>query len=197
MRLPVLETERLTIRPFLPEDFEAFDRVNQGAWGEPGRREYLEWSVRNTEELAQLYQPPYGDRPVIRRETGELIGVVGLVPAFGPFGVLPGFDVAPDSPAGRRNTPEFGLYWAVHPDHQRRGYATEAARALTDFAFTVMNLRRIVATTEYENHASQAVMRHLGMRIERNPRPEPPWFQIVGVLENTVSDGATDGPRRA
>jgi hypothetical protein len=28
------------------------------------------------------------------------------------------------------------------------------------------------------------VMRKLGMRIERNPLPEPPWLQIVGVLDN-------------
>jgi hypothetical protein len=28
-------------------------------------------------------------------------------------------------------------------------------------------------------------MRHLGMAIEHNPRPDPPWFQVVGVLHNT------------
>ena len=29
----------------------------------------------------------------------------------------------------------------------------------------------------------QRVMRKLGMRIERNPSPEPHWLQVVGVLE--------------
>ena len=34
------------------------------------------------------------------------------------------------------------------------------------------------------------VMRKIGMRIERNPYPEPSWLQIVGVLENdAISDG--------
>jgi RimJ/RimL family protein N-acetyltransferase len=200
MRLPPLETDRLRIRPFTPDDFAAFDRVNRGAWEEPARREYVEWAARNAEELALLYQPPYGDRAVCLRATGELIGVVGFVPALGPFGLLPGFDAAPDSPAARRNVPEVGLYWAVHPDHRNRGYATEAARALIEFAFTTMNLRRIIATTEYENHASQAVMRRLGMRIERNPHSEPPWFQIVGILENTggeKAEGEEDGARGA
>jgi hypothetical protein len=28
------------------------------------------------------------------------------------------------------------------------------------------------------------VMRKLGMWVEKNPRPEPPWLQVVGVLEN-------------
>jgi hypothetical protein len=26
-------------------------------------------------------------------------------------------------------------------------------------------------------------MRRLGMTIERNPRPDPPWFQTVGRLD--------------
>ncbi|MGH2520966.1 MAG: GNAT family N-acetyltransferase, partial [Anaerolineales bacterium] len=64
------------------------------------------------------------------------------------------------------------------------GYATEAARALIGYAFRELNLRRIVATTDYTNEASIAVMRRLGMRIEKNPYPEPEWFQVVGVLEN-------------
>jgi hypothetical protein len=45
------------------------------------------------------------------------------------------------------------------------------------------HLGRVVATTEFTNVRSQAVMRKLGMRILRNPEPEPPWFQTVGVLE--------------
>ena len=50
--------------------------------------------------------------------------------------------------------------------------------------FETMNLGRIIATTEFENTASMAVMGKLGMRIERNPAPDPPWLQVVGVLEN-------------
>src|SRR4051812_1559936 len=47
--------------------------------------------------------------------------------------------------------------------------------------------RRIVAATEHDNLASIGVMRRLGMRIERNPDPEPHWFQTVGVLFNPKS----------
>ena len=38
--------------------------------------------------------------------------------------------------------------------------------------------------TNYDNAASIGVMRRLGVAIERNPLPEPPYMQIVGVLEN-------------
>jgi ribosomal-protein-alanine N-acetyltransferase len=45
-------------------------------------------------------------------------------------------------------------------------------------------LQRVVATTTYNNAASIRVMQKLGMTIERNPLPDPPWFQVVGVLES-------------
>jgi hypothetical protein len=28
------------------------------------------------------------------------------------------------------------------------------------------------------------VMRKLGMTLARNPFPDPPWLQVVGVLQN-------------
>ena len=79
---------------------------------------------------------------------------------------------------------EFGLYYAFSPASQGQGYATEAVRALIDFAFNVLRLRRIVATTTYENTRSIGVMRRVGMRIEQNPFAEPPWLQVVGSLDN-------------
>lgn len=96
----------------------------------------------------------------------------------------PGLRAAGEAVSPARATPEVGLFWAIDPTQQGRGYATEAARALVAHAFGRLRLRRIIATTEYENVASQGVMRKLGMRVERNPLPEPPWLQIVGVLDN-------------
>jgi hypothetical protein len=53
-------------------------------------------------------------------------------------------------------------------------------------AFQKLRLKRIVATTTYANAASMGVMRKLGMRIESNLYPDPPWLQIVGILENKL-----------
>ncbi len=55
--------------------------------------------------------------------------------------------------------------------------------ALEKAALRVLNLGRVVATTEHDNARSIAVMRRLGMRVEANPWPEPDWFQMVGILE--------------
>ena len=55
---------------------------------------------------------------------------------------------------------------------------------MIDYAFRELRLRRIVATTTRENVPSIRVMRNVGMSIEENPYPDPPWLQVVGVLEN-------------
>jgi len=188
MSIPVLETERLIIRPFVMGDLEAchqlFDldnKVEERSFEE--RRKWLQWAIMNYEALDKLFQPPHGDRAIVLRSTRNMIGSVGLVPSIGPFGRLPSFGLDPS--LARYNMPEFGLFWALLPSHWGQGYATEAARALISYAFTTLNLRRIVATTDYDNVRSQAVMRRLGMRIEKNSNPEPHWFQVVGMLENS------------
>jgi RimJ/RimL family protein N-acetyltransferase len=76
------------------------------------------------------------------------------------------------------------MFWLVHPDHQGRGYATEAAGALAGRAMSQLRLHRLVATTEHANQASIGVMLRLGMTIHRSPHAEPPWFQVVGVLSS-------------
>jgi RimJ/RimL family protein N-acetyltransferase len=189
MELPVVTSERLRIRPLELSDMTAVHGVLSRAWNEaePDSRErkanrerWLGWSIQNYGALASLMQPPYGDRAVCLIEGGELIGCAGLVPSFGPFGQLDGF------PANRGSSyyyPEIGLFWAIDPEFQGRGYATEAGRALVDAAFRHMNAGRIVATTEFDNAASIAVMKKLAMTILRNELPSPPWFQVVGVLE--------------
>ena len=190
--MPNLETDRLIIRPLVMADLPDIHRIldvelAEVNWGHDEtqaldeRRQWLQWTVMSYEQLAKLYQPPYGERAVVLKSTGQLIGAVGYVPCLMPFEQLPSFKTQ-DGP--RPNTAEFGLYWAVSPAHQRQGYAAEAARAMIDYAFDVLKLKRIVATTTCDNIASMGVMRKVGMRVEQNPLDEPPWLQVVGLLEN-------------
>ena len=103
-----------------------------------------------------------------------------------PFGLLgsPRRPSRHQSPVDSYNVPEVGLFWVTETEHRGRGYATEAAQALIEFGFGSWKLRRMVATTEHDNAASIAVIRRLGMRIERNPAPAPFFLQTVGVLES-------------
>lgn len=195
MKMPPLETDRLLIRPFEMDDFEAIHRIldielEDVVHDEAGltrvreaRHRWLQWISLNPDELAALYQPPYGDRAIVLKRSGEVIGACGYAPIMMPLEQIPYFRTDKSrSPA--RNVNEFGLYWAISPTHQRQGYASEAGKALIDYAFDALNLKRILANTDYDNLASQGVMRKLGMTILRNPDPEPPWMQIIAVLEN-------------
>lgn len=189
LHLPDLTTPRLLIRRLRMDDLDNIHRILDQEASDGGSREqraaWLEWTVRNYDALEQLYQPPYGERAVTLRESGELIGAVGLVPDLNFFAQIPGLgpDLHLQAPASV-SQPEVGLFWTIAQDHRGQGYAGEAARALIDFAFNELSLARIVATTAYENLPSQAVMRRLGMRVECNPFPEPPYLQVVGMLTN-------------
>jgi RimJ/RimL family protein N-acetyltransferase len=189
----VLHTPRLDIRPFLETDLGAIHRILDQAFGDgtrfadaaarEDRLSWLRWSALHQRWFPSLHQPPYGDRAVVLRESGELIGSVGLVPLLNRFEQIPALR-ALGAPESGLSTCEMGLFWVIDPARQRRGYATEAARALIDFAFTALRVHRVLATTEYTNAASQAVMCRLGMTVHRNPLPEPTWLQAVGVLLN-------------
>ena len=76
-----------------------------------------------------------------------------------------------------------GLLWTIAAAHQGQGHATEVARALINYALLELNLQHVIATTEYDNLASQRVMAKAGMRLERNPFALPPWLQILAVAE--------------
>jgi len=179
-----LETDRLIIRAFALPEAETYSRLLDAAFGTGAygsgeeRRLMFEYQVAADAGHALLHQPPYGDRAIVLRSSGEIVGSVGFAPCLMPFGQLPSFEPT------ARFTSEVGLFWALFPDQQDHGYATEAATAMVAYAFAELRLRRIVATTENDNTRSLDVMRRLGMRIERNPRPEPEWFQSVGIIDN-------------
>lgn len=186
--MPNFTTERLVIRPFSEADFNAclvlYEIDPADGPSVDSLRCQLLWASLNHAVLADLRQPPYGDRAVVDRASGAVVGAVGLVPSLGPFGQLPFFKALEGGRESHLFTAEVGLYWATTPAWRGQGIAMEAARALIAYAFEHLSLRRVVATTEHGNAASIAVMRRLGMTIERNPLPEPSWFQVVGVRVN-------------
>jgi RimJ/RimL family protein N-acetyltransferase len=197
----ILETSRLIIRAFKPGDLHAIHRILDLTFGDGTkiadeaalneRRAWLEWSRLSAEWLPKMFQPPYGDRAVVLKNTDQVIGAVGLVPCFDVFEQIPGLNRG--GPPSVYRVPEMGLFWAIDPDHQRNGYATEAAQALIDFAFQQLRVKRLIATTEYDNAASIGVMRKLGMTIAQNPLPDPPWLQVVGILDHPDRRESTDG----
>jgi ribosomal-protein-alanine N-acetyltransferase len=107
---------------------------------------------------------------VTEKASGALVGAVGLAIA---------------RPQGRA---ELG-YW-VGVDYWGRGYATEAARAMLDYAFGPLDLRRVVAHCLTRNPGSWRVMEKIGMQREGRLRehvvkwdvPEDIW--LYGILRH-------------
>lgn len=193
-----IETSRLVIRAFTLDDTPTIHRILEtnfdpsiveNTGGPAETRSYVEWSALSHEWFPKMQQAPYGDRAIELKSTGELIGAVGFVALLMPFDQIPGVGTGIPS---NYYSPEFGMFWTIDPAHQRHGYATEAVRAMIEYAFRKYHLKRIVATTQYANVASQGVMRKVGMTLIHNPLPEPPWLQVVGVLENGRGQGAGD-----
>ena len=191
-QIPALETERLIIRELTLDDLEAINHVLDSSFGSETplseRQRWLQWTVLGYEMFAMLEQPHYGERAVVSKETGEIIGAVGIVPYLDRFNRVAAFNRAPNAPA----TAEVGLFWAVAPAHQRQGFASEAARALMEYLFTHEKVGRVIATTGYGNRPSQKVMQKLGMTVQHLEEPQPPDQFVVGVLENNMLSKAQE-----
>lgn len=68
---------------------------------------------------------------------------------------------------GHRDLPEAEMGFELDQNFWGHGYATEAAGAMLDFAFSTLKLAVVHAQCVTENFASARVMRRVGMRFER------------------------------
>jgi len=149
-----LVTDRLTLRPFRPGDADALYDLRS----RPAVTRYLYWPEATPEgvqdviaqRLTMTTLAADGDALVLAVEvtgTGQMIGEVDI-----------------SLVSVEHQHAEIGAI--LHPDHQGRGYAAEAAKALLDLAFRTLKLHRVTAQTNAGNEASARAMRKLGMRQE-------------------------------
>ncbi|HXS35062.1 MAG TPA: GNAT family protein [Flavipsychrobacter sp.] len=62
------------------------------------------------------------------------------------------------------------IWYKIHPDYWKKGYATEAIRELLHFGFNKLHLHRIDAGCVIENIASIKVLEKIGMTREGSKR---------------------------
>lgn len=62
---------------------------------------------------------------------------------------------------------EIEIGYRLHPDFWNRGIATEAARAVRDYAFEVLKLDRVISLIHPDNYASRRVTEKNGMTLEK------------------------------
>jgi RimJ/RimL family protein N-acetyltransferase len=152
----VLETERLTLREFQLDDAEFVRQLlNESGFlryiGDKGVRtlaDARDYLLKGPIESYRRFG--FGLYLASLREDGAPIGMCGLVKREGLADVDVGFALR-------------SRYWS-------RGYAVEAAAAVLDYGARVLNLGRIVAIANPENHASIAVLERIGLKFERMVR---------------------------
>ena len=82
----------------------------------------------------------------------------------------------------RRRVPAKSLVYQLHPEYQRKGYATEALQALIRYLFEETNTQLITADAITQNAASQALLRKLGFVHEGTIRKSF-FYPPVGVID--------------
>lgn len=152
MKELILETERLLLRTVRPSDAEAIYRYRRlpEVCAYQGRHA----TMAKTRRLIALTLAAKPNTPltwhqlaVTEKPGGRLIGDVGI-----HF----------TDPENRQAE----LAYTLAPQHQGRGYATEAARRLLDYLFGRLQKHRVTASADPRNKASIRVMKRLGMRPE-------------------------------
>ena len=156
--LPLLETERLVLRPIGPEDVDSLHAL----WMQPGVRRWIfddEVIPRaRVEEEVETNRRNFAAHGV-----GLWAATARGGSAGGPTGDLAGF-------CGFRHfhePPELQLLYGVADSLAGRGLAAEAARAAIRFAFEERGVARVAASADAPNAASIRVMEKAGLRFEK------------------------------
>ena len=148
--IPVLQTERLTLRAPRSGDFEpiasflASDRARYV--GGPYSRLHAWRALAAT--LGHWDLRGYGMWAVEERSGGGLVGLVGL---HDPEGWI---------------APEIG-WWLVAPVHEGRGLAFEAARAARRYAYGIVGWREAFSVIDPANERSIRLAERLGCKLDR------------------------------
>ncbi|MEP6466429.1 MAG: GNAT family protein [Parafilimonas sp.] len=67
---------------------------------------------------------------------------------------------------GKRNYKIAEVWYKIHPDYWKQGYATEALKNIIQFGFQNLGLHRIEAGCAVKNIASIKVLKKVGMQME-------------------------------
>jgi RimJ/RimL family protein N-acetyltransferase len=169
----MIETERLILRKVDPErDFEPLAQ----AMADENTVKYLGTRPLSRHEawrsmaavIGHWEIRGFGFFSLESKETGEWIGRVG-----------------PWYPEG---WPDREVGWTIAPQHLRKGYGAEAARASIAYAFDTLRWQRLIHIIMEGNAASVALARSVGSRFIREQQGLP------GIADEKVLIFGQDRP---
>jgi len=177
--VPVLETERLRLRPFRASDVKAVhalygDAENLRYWGtDPSAsldetRKAMRWHV-----TCRPFQ--YALWAVEVKASKRLVGMINY---------------------HRREMREkrVDVGWLIVPAQQGKGYMTEAGRALLAYLIGRLKVHKVEALIRADNEPSAALAKRLGFRLEGGPIRDRWW--VGGNWHSVMLYGLVAGEER-
>ena len=154
----IIETERLLLREITLDDKEALFKLHsnpavQKFTGEPVVKSKEEIKKAIEARIINYKKYGYGRWATFLKDDMQFVGWAGLA-------YLPEFD---ETDLGYRFLPE---YWGL-------GIATEASRAILNYGFDSLKLKKIIAIALKEHKASIRVMEKVGMEFDKFAPYEP------------------------
>ena len=138
----MISTQRLVLRSLKPSDSERIAAL-AGVWDVASMTGRIPYPYSQADALNWVTGVADGEMVFGIDHAGELIGICGYSREGNRVAVLG--------------------YWIGQP-YWRRGFVTEAARALIDYGFTKGGIKRFIARHFNENDASARVLRKIGFR---------------------------------
>jgi RimJ/RimL family protein N-acetyltransferase len=158
--MTILQTPRLRLEPFCDAHLDGLFALNSDPeimryiTGKPETREQTIASIERVK--ARWLEWGYSWWSFIERDSEDLIGA-GCIQHLG---------------RDKANPLEIG--WRLRQDKWGKGYASEAAQAMTTFAFDTLHSDYLCAVCHSENLASAKVMQRLGMQYRGIER----WYDM-------------------
>jgi RimJ/RimL family protein N-acetyltransferase len=155
----VLESERLRLRPPIPEDADAAAEL----LGDPEVMRFLGGQAVPREDVPAVIEKwlgrwtanRMGPFMLERRDNGRFVGRCGIL-----IWDTRDWRISTHAEAGEFAQPELG--WALARAHWGHGYATEAARAIGTWARAERGVQSLVSVIAPGNIASRRVAERLG-----------------------------------
>lgn len=157
MKIPAtLKTDRLLIRRYVNEDLDGlyrfFNNREVTRYTDMPASQTYEETKAFLDMLIESYdsEEPVFAMAVCRRQDGEVVGSCGF--------------------ASAEFLPETQIYYAISPEHQGQGYASEATEKLVEYMFLVLDIERISVYCSGANPASSKIARKIGMHYQGSVR---------------------------
>jgi len=147
----ILETNRLSLREMRQSDYPDLCKILQdadvmyayeGAFSDSETREWLDKQIKNYEEHG------FGLWAVILKATGAMIGQCGL------------------TVQNYKGNQVLEVGYLFQKEFWHNGYATEAAIACKNYAFSALNADEVCSIIRDNNIASQNVAKRNGMTVK-------------------------------